>query len=74
MPELKLTENENLHIYDLVESCDACSFLFCQESLQPKKRKLEISTGLDKKIYSLSQAGDQKITLNPGHVTSITLR
>lgn len=65
MRELKLTETEVLRIYDLVEWCDACSLLLCQDLVQPEKRKLEISTGPDKKIYSLAHAGDQKITISP---------
>lgn len=63
--ELNMTEKEVLRIYDLLEWCDACSLLLCQNLVQPEKRKLEISTGPDKKIYSLLQTGDQKITTTP---------
>ncbi len=65
MHELKLTEKEVLRIYDLVECCDACSLLLCQDLVQPENRKLEISTGPDKKRYSLVQTGEEKITITP---------
>jgi len=65
MKELNLTEKEGLRIYDLVEWCDACSLLLCQGLVQPQKRKLEISTGPNKRTYFLRQAGDQKLTVAP---------
>ena len=65
MRELKLTNTEVLRIYDMVEWCDACSLLLCQDLVQPEKRKLEISTGPDKKVYSLAHAGDHKISITP---------
>ena len=65
MPELNLTEKEALRIYDLMEWCDACSLLLCQNLLQPENRKLEISTGPDKKRYFIIQTGDETITINP---------
>lgn len=65
MHELNLKEKEVLRIYDLLEWCDACSLLLCQGLVQPKKRKLEISTGPDKKRYFLLQTGDQQLTVTP---------
>ncbi|MEO9013249.1 MAG: DUF3891 family protein, partial [Ginsengibacter sp.] len=65
LQQLKINETEALRIYDLVEWCDACSLLLCQNLVQPEKRKLEVSTGPDKKSYSLAQTGDKKITINP---------
>lgn len=65
MRELNLKEKEVLKIYDLVEWCDACSLLLCQDLVQPEKRKLEISTGPDKKPYFLFQTGEQKLTVFP---------
>ena len=65
MHELKLKEKEVLRIYDLLEWCDACSLLLCQDLVQPEKRKLEISTGPNKKPYFVLQAGDQKLTVTP---------
>ena len=65
MHELDLSENEVLRIYDLLEWCDACSLLLCQNLVQPEKRKLEISTGPDKKLYYLIQAGDEQLTVTP---------
>lgn len=62
---LHLTEAETLRIYDLMEWCDACSLLLCQERLQPEKRKLEISTGPDKKMYHILQTSDSTITIEP---------
>jgi len=65
MHELNLKEKEVLRTYDLLELCDACSLLLCQDLVQPQKRKLEISTGPDKKPYYVQQAGEQKITVTP---------
>lgn len=65
MQELNISEREVLRIYDLLEWCDACSLLLCQDLVQPEKRKLEISTGPDKKSYYLLQAGDQQLTVTP---------
>lgn len=62
---LRLTEAETMRIYDLMEWCDACSLLLCQCSLQPEKRKLEISTGPDKKMYHVVQTSDETITIEP---------
>jgi hypothetical protein len=65
MKELKMTEKETLRIYDLMEWCDACSLLLCQDLLQPEKRKLEVSTGPDKKMNYLVQIDDETITVDP---------
>ena len=65
MHELNLKEKEVLRIYDLLEWCDACSLLLCQDLVQPQKRKLEISTGPNNKPYYVQQAGEQKITVTP---------
>ena len=62
---LKITEAETLRIYDLMEWCDACSLLLCQWRLPPEKRKLEISTGPDKKMYYLVQTSDETLTVEP---------
>lgn len=62
---LHLTEAETLRIYDLLEWCDACSLLFCQCRIQPEKRRVEISTGPDKKRYHLLQKSDSNITIEP---------
>lgn len=62
---LHLTEAETLRIYDLMEWCDACSLLLCQCRLQPENRKLQISTGPDKKVYHLVQINDETISIEP---------
>ncbi|MEO7120224.1 MAG: DUF3891 family protein [Ginsengibacter sp.] len=62
---LKISESESLRIYDLLEWCDACSLLLCQCRLQPEHRKLEISTGPDKKIYHLMQTGEGLVSIDP---------
>lgn len=62
---LKIPHNELLRIYDLVEWCDACSLLLCQGLLQPENRKIEISTGPDKKEYELRQTSEQTISVTP---------
>jgi hypothetical protein len=62
---LKITEAEMLRIYDLMEWCDAFSLLLCQCNLPPEKRKLEISTGPDKKMYYLIKTNEETITVSP---------
>ena len=62
---LHITEAESLRIYDLVEWCDAFSLLLCQWQLPPEERKLEISTGPDKKMYYLVQTSEDTITVEP---------
>ncbi len=62
---LHITKEETLRIYDLMEWCDACSLLICQSRLQPENRKLEISTGPDKKMYHLLQTNEKTITIEP---------
>ena len=63
--ELKLERSEVDRIYDLLEWCDACSLLICQGKQQPEKRKLEISTGPDKKMYHLAQLDEHTLTIEP---------
>jgi hypothetical protein len=62
---LKITETETLRIYNLMEWCDAFSLLLCQCHLPPEKRKLEISTGPEKKMYYLIQIDDGNLTVEP---------
>lgn len=63
--DLQITEEETLRIYDLMEWCDACSLLLCQWRMAPEKRRLEISTGPDKKMYYLVQTRDDTLTVKP---------
>lgn len=63
--ELKMEKEEYLRLYDLLEWCDACSLLICGEKQQPEKRKMEISTGPDKKMYHLVQVDDATLTVDP---------
>ena len=63
--ELGMEKGEYLRLYDLLEWCDACSLLICQEKLQPEKRKMEISVGPDKKMYHLVQVDDTTLTVEP---------
>lgn len=63
--ELGLEKEAVLRIYDLLEWCDACSLLLCQNALQPERRKLEISTGPDKRMYHLVQLDEHKLTVEP---------
>lgn len=65
MKELKISEKEAMRIYDLMEWCDACSLLLCQDLVQPENRKLEISIGPDKRKYYLVQTGEKSITISP---------
>ena len=63
--ELGLDKTEYVRLYDLLEWCDACSLLICQEKQQPEKRKMEISVGPDKKMYHLMQVDDTTLTVEP---------
>ncbi|MEO5967534.1 MAG: DUF3891 family protein [Ferruginibacter sp.] len=65
MKELNIKEKEVLRIYNLVEWCDACSLILCQNLVQSEKRSLEISMGPDAKEYSMLQIGDKKISIKP---------
>ncbi len=63
--ELGMEKEEYLRLYDLLEWCDACSLLICQERQQPEKRKMEISVGPDQKMYHLVQVDDTTLTVEP---------
>lgn len=63
--ELGMTKEEVLRIYNLVEWCDAFSLLLCKGELQPEKRKVEISSGPDKKMYYLTQLNESMLTVEP---------
>lgn len=63
--ELGLSKEEVVRIYNLLEWCDAFSLLLCKGELQPEKRKLEISTGPDKKMYYLTQITENSLTVEP---------
>ena len=62
---LNITETETLRIYNFMEWCDAFSLLLCQDNLPPEKRKLEISTGPEKKMYYLVQIDSETLTVQP---------
>lgn len=63
--ELSLAKEESLRIYDLMEWCDALSLLICKGDLQPEERRVEISTGPDKKEYYLVQTGEDTLAVDP---------
>lgn len=63
--ELSLSKEEALRIYDLMEWCDALSLLICKGELQPEQRRVEISTGPDKKRYFLVQTGADTLSVDP---------
>ena len=63
--ELGMEKEEYVRLYDLLEWCDACSLLICQEKQQPEKRKMEISVGPDKKMYHLVQVDEATLTVEP---------
>lgn len=63
--ELGLQKEAVMRVYDLVEWCDACSLLLCQNALQPERRKLDISTGPDKRMYQLVQVEEEVLTVEP---------
>jgi len=63
--ELHLTKQKTHKIYNLLEWCDALSLLICKGEMQPERRKSEISTGPDKKVYHLIQIDEQTLTVDP---------
>lgn len=65
LKELSINKEEALRIYDLLEWCDALSLLVCKGELQPEERRIEISTGPDKKMYHLIQLDDTTLTVHP---------
>lgn len=65
LKQLQISRQEALRIYELVEWCDALSLLICKGDMQPEERKVEISTGPDKNMYSLSQADESTLCVDP---------
>ena len=63
--ELGLSAAEADRVYNLLEWCDALSLLICKGEMPPEKRRLEISTGPDGKLYHLSQVGETVLTVQP---------
>jgi len=63
--ELNLSKEETHRIYNLLEWCDALSLLICKGEMQPERRKSEISSGPDKKVYHLIQIDEQTLTVDP---------
>lgn len=63
--ELHIPKKELEKIYSLLEWCDACSLILCQQQIPPELRALEISTGPDHKTYQLFQLSDQTLTIDP---------
>ncbi|MBB1286179.1 DUF3891 family protein [Flavisolibacter sp. BT320] len=64
LKELDITKKEALRIYDLLEWCDALSLLICKSELQPEERRIEISTGPDKKMYHLVQLNSDALSVD----------
>lgn len=54
-------EKELADAYELLEFCDAFSLLICQDFIPPEKRSLEISSGPNKKAYSLTGTAEKLI-------------
>lgn len=65
LKELTIKKQEAQRIYHLLEWCDAFSLLLCQRQIQPEKRGIEISTGPDRKAYSLFQTSDGLLCVTP---------
>ena len=63
--ELKISKEEALRIYNLVEWCDAISLLICKNEFQPEGRSVEISTGPDNTRYHLYQQDEETLTVSP---------
>lgn len=63
--ELRITKEEALRIYDLLEWCDALSLLVCKQGMQPEQRSVEISTGPDKKGHNLIQLDEETLSVRP---------
>lgn len=63
--QLGINKEEAIWTYSLLEWCDALSLLICKNNMQPEQRSTEISTGPDKKKYSLIQLDEQTLTVQP---------
>jgi hypothetical protein len=65
LKELNMKKEQALRVYDLLEWCDAFSLLICKQEMQPEKRRTEISTGPDKKMYHLVQLSENTLSVDP---------
>ncbi|MEX2513188.1 MAG: DUF3891 family protein [Cyclobacteriaceae bacterium] len=65
MKAIQVTTKEIDDSYSLLEFCDAFSLLICQDLVQAENRKIEISTGPDKKSYQLYSEKDQELIVSP---------
>ncbi len=53
-----VTIGEVNQAYEILEFCDAFSLLICKEVIQNEKRKMEISTGPDGRMFSVFAGND----------------
>jgi hypothetical protein len=65
MKILSVSPEEISLAYRLLEFCDALSLLICQHAVQPEQRKMDISTGPDKLVYSVFEKSDQVLVIDP---------
>ncbi len=65
MKKIKVTTKEIDDSYCLLEFCDAFSLLICQDLIQSEQRKIEISTGPDKKSYQLYSGKNHELIVSP---------
>jgi len=65
MKILSVSPAEISSAYRLLEFCDALSLLICQHAIQPEQRKMDISTGPDRLIYSIFEKSDQVFVVDP---------
>lgn len=64
MKSAAVTEKELNAAYELLEFCDAFSLLICQGLVPPEGRSLEISSGPDKRAYSVVEIAG-KLVVGP---------
>lgn len=65
MKILSVSPSEISSAYRLLEFCDAFSLLICQHAIQPEQRKMDISTGPDRVVYSAWEKSAQVMEVDP---------
>src|SRR5690606_25704167 len=65
LSEARASKTEIAKSYKLLEFCDAFSLLICQNLIQPKGRKMEISDGPEGISYELYEGKNQQLIVTP---------
>lgn len=65
LAEARTSTSEIAKSYSLLEFCDAFSLLICQDLIQPRGRKMEISKGPDGRPYEVSEGKNGELIVSP---------